>query len=448
MEYDVIIIGSGPAGYVAAIRAGQLGLKTILIEKKQIGGMCLNWGCIPTKSLIESAKFYRRLNQSSKFGIDGIDMKKVSFNWENAKKRANLIVKKLGGGISHLLKKNGVEILIGEACITSQNTVTVNNRNIEGKNMIIATGSYPKPVHKNVPKKILVELDKLFDLDQIPTHVVLTGHGPTVAEMAQFFRFIGKEVTVLLDHQFIIHDADPYLSDYLEKKLIEDQIKIIHTEQVDSYSNGHLIVGEQKVKCDIVINCNYRNGITPPSDIKIDTDDNGFIPTDDNLMTAIEGIYAIGDVNGKSYLAHAASAQGIWVINHLKGIKNSLNLKLYPLNIYTTPEIAQIGMSEAEIKNEGYAYKINEFPLSANGKALTEGLQEGLVRLISETKYGQVLGVQIIAENATDMIAEASAYMQIEGTVYDIAQTIHAHPTVSEIFMEAGFDAVDKAIHK
>ncbi|MBT3421844.1 MAG: FAD-dependent oxidoreductase, partial [Bacteroidetes bacterium] len=200
--------------------------------------------------------------------------------------------------------------------------------------------------------------------------------------------------------------------------------------------------------CDKVVNCNYRNGITPVTDIKLEINEDGFLQTDDNLQTNAARIYAIGDVNGKSYLAHAASAQGIWLINHLKGIKNTLNMKLYPLNIYTSPEIAQIGMSEAEIKEEGYEYKINEFPLTANGKSLTEGNSDGLLRLLSETKYGQVLGVQIIAEHATDMIAEASAYMQLEGTVYDIAQTIHAHPTVSEIFMEAGFDAVDQAIHK
>ena len=448
MEYDVIIIGSGPAGYVAAIRAGQVGLKTALIEKKHIGGMCLNWGCIPTKALIESGKFYHKLNQAKKFGIDGIDLQEVSFNWENAKKRANTIIKKLTGGVEYLLKKNGIEIIIGEAKITSNNSVSVNNRTIEAKNIIIATGSYPKPINANIPDDIQVQMDRLFELKEIPQNIVLTGYGPTVAEMAQFFKFSGKDVTILVNEEFIIHDADQYLSKYLERKLKEDKIKIIHVDEIGGYKNGQLLVGENKINCDKVVNCNYRNGITPVTDIKLEINEDGFLQTDDNLQTNAARIYAIGDVNGKSYLAHAASAQGIWLINHLKGIKNTLNMKLYPLNIYTSPEIAQIGMSEAEIKEEGYEYKINEFPLTANGKSLTEGNSDGLLRLLSETKYGQVLGVQIIAEHATDMIAEASAYMQLEGTVYDIAQTIHAHPTVSEIFMEAGFDAVDQAIHK
>ncbi|MFC2114619.1 dihydrolipoyl dehydrogenase [Bacteroidota bacterium] len=448
MAYDVIIIGSGPAGYVAAIRAGQVGLKAAIIEKKHIGGMCLNWGCIPTKALIESGKFYHRLSQAEKFGIDGIDQSKLKFNWVNAKKRAEGVVQKLTGGVEYLLKKNGVEIIIGEAKITSGYSVTVNNRNLDSKNIIIATGSYPGKVEGNYPEGLLVELDHLFELDSIPQKLVLTGHGPTVAEMAQFFTYIGKDVTILLSEDFIIHDADTYLSEFLHKKLIQDKINIIKGTQIEGYDKGFIHVSGQKTACDIIINCNYRNAILPPSEHKLVLNEKGFIQTDDALMTSVNGIYAIGDVNGKSYLAHAASAQGIWVINHLKGIKNTLNLKLYPLNIYTSPEIAQIGMSEAEIKQEGYEYKISEFPLSANGKALTEGNQEGQVRILSELKYGQVLGVQIIAEHATDMIAEASAYMQIEGTIYDIAQTIHAHPTVSEIFMEAGFDAVDKAIHK
>jgi dihydrolipoamide dehydrogenase len=448
MEYDVVIIGSGPAGYVAAIRAGQVGLKTAIIEKKHIGGMCLNWGCIPTKAIIESGKFYHKMKQAKKFGIDGINEKELSFNWTNAKKRANSVVKKLTSGVEYLLKKNDVEIIIGEASISDKNSISVNNRKIEAKNIIIATGSYPKNIQGQFPENLVVQMDRLFELDDIPNNVVLTGHGPTVAEMAQFCNFIGKNVTILINEDFIIHDADPYLSDYLEKKLKSEKIKIIHAEQINGYENGLLHVGDNKIKCDKIFNCNYRSGILPTSKIDIQTNDDNFIQTDENLMTNVEGIYAIGDVNGKSYLAHAASAQGIWVINHIKGIKNTLNLKNYPLNVYTSPEIAQIGLSEKEVKEEGYDYKVSEFPLSANGKALTEGNSEGLLRLISEKKYGQVLGVQIIAENATDMIAEASAYMQIEGTIYDIAQTIHAHPTVSEIFMEAGFDAVDKAIHK
>ena len=191
-----------------------------------------------------------------------------------------------------------------------------------------------------------------------------------------------------------------------------------------------------------------RRAVLIKSEIAIKLNENGFIDTDDNFETNVKGIYAVGDVNGKSYLAHIASAQGLSVVNSIKGIKTDFNFDNFPINIYTSPEMSQIGKTEQALKEEGIDYKISQFPLSANGKAQTEGQSEGLIRLLSDNKYGQVLGVQIIADHATDMIAEAAAYMQIEGTVYDVASTMHAHPTVSEIFMEAGFEAIDKAIHQ
>lgn len=448
MKYDVIIIGAGPAGYVAAIRAGQVGFKTALIEKKHVGGMCLNWGCVPTKAIIESGKFFRRLQKAEEFGISGIDQKKIVFDWEQATKRAGKIVNRLTKGIEYLLKKNGVDIIEGTAIINGKGSVSVNNRLIEGENIVIATGSYPIKVEGNVAAEDIVEIENLFSLKEIPTHLVLTGHGPTVAEMAQFFAFIGKKVTVLLSDDFIIHDCDRFLSEYLFKKLQSEKITFIKAQKIDSFEKGILKAAGGEIKCDLIINCNYRKAIVPDSKTELELTDDGFIKTDDNLQTSIAGIYAIGDVNGRSYLAHAASAQGIWVINHLKGIQNNLNLRLYPLNIYTSPEIAQIGHSQSELQEMGFEIKISEFPLTANAKALSEGNNEGLIRILSEPKYGQVLGVQIIAENATDLIAEASVYMQFEATVFDIAQTIHAHPTISEIFTEAGFDAFDKAIHK
>jgi dihydrolipoamide dehydrogenase len=196
-----------------------------------------------------------------------------------------------------------------------------------------------------------------------------------------------------------------------------------------------------------VLNASMRGAVLPPMDIDLQLD-SGFIQADDHLKTNYDNIYAVGDVNGKSYLAHAGSAQGLFVINNIKGIKGEMNLHHYPLNIYTNPEMAQIGLTEQELKSENIEYKVSEFPLSANGKALIEGYKDGSIRMLSEKKYGEVLGVQIIAPHATDMIAEAAAFMQIESTIYDVARSIHAHPTVSEIFMEAGFDAVDKAIHK
>ena len=448
MKYDVIIIGAGPAGYVSAIRAAQVGLKTALVEKKYIGGMCLNWGCIPTKSIIESAKLFDRIKDAEKFGIDGLDFNKIEFNWQKAVKRSKNIVTKLTGGIEYLLRKNEVDIIMGEAIITSPNTVTVANRNIEASNIIIATGSYPRKINKKLPESLVVDIENLYDVKELPENIVIIGHGPYSIELAQFFNLINKNVSLVSSSEGLIPKVDSFLRNFIIKKIKSDGIKLILDQEVTEFNMGFLKVGEESLKCDMILNCNHRDPVIPQSKIKIDLTDEGHIETNANFQTNQENIFAVGDNNGLSYLAHVASAQGIWVVNYLKGITNQFNLKNYPINIYTNPEMAQIGLTEQELLADKIDYKINEFPLTANGKALTEANYEGLIRLLSDKKYGQVLGVQIIASNATDMIAEASAFMQMEGTIYDVAQTIHAHPTVSEIFMEAGFDAIDKSIHK
>lgn len=447
MEYDVIIIGSGPGGYVAAIRAGQVGLKTALIEKKDIGGMCLNWGCIPSKAVIESAKYFERLKKAEEFGIDGVDLKKVKFNWDKAKKRAINISKKMTGGIEYLLVKNEIDVIKGEAKITSQNTVSVMNRSISAKNIIIATGSYPNDLGVEINEDQLMSLERLYNEPELPESVAVVGQGAVAVEMAQFFSMINKKVTLVSPSETLIPFADQFLNDYIFNRLKKDRVEIIIEANIKGYKEGKLLLQDKEVEAEKVLNASMRGGVLPASDINIELD-NGYISTDEQLKTNYDNIYAIGDVNGKSFLAHASSAQGLFAVNNIKGIKGDMNLHNYPLNIYTNPEIAQIGLTEEELQSENIKYKISEFPLSANGKALIEGYKDGNVRILSEKKYGEVLGVQIIAPHATDMIAEAAAFMQIESTVYDVSRSIHAHPTVSEIFMEAGFDAMDQAIHK
>ncbi|MBN1967764.1 MAG: dihydrolipoyl dehydrogenase [Candidatus Delongbacteria bacterium] len=448
MDYDIVVIGAGPAGYVAAIRAGQLGLKTAIIEKNVVGGMCLNWGCIPTKSIIESAKLYKRIiEDAGKFGIDGIDKKEVSFNWEKAKKRALSNVTKLTKGVGFLLKKNNVEIIEGAAKITGKNTISVSNRTIETKNIIIATGSFQEKIDIHLPDNVQVHLNKLYDHDTLPENITVVGKSSVAVELAQFFSTIGKKVNLIVDGERIMPFADTYLSDWMFKKLKKDKVNVINDAKIEGYEDGSLIVNGEKIVSDIVVNAKMRKGIMPPSELDLGVE-NGFIKVDSNFMTRIDGIYAIGDVNGLSYLAQVASAQGLNVVNNINGIKEKLDIKKIPLNMYSIPEVAQIGYTEQELKDDNIDYKISEFPMSANGKALAEGHNEGFVRILSEKKYGEVVGVQIVAPNATDLIAEAAALMQIEGTVYDLAKTVHAHPTVSEIFMEAGFEAVDHAIHK
>jgi dihydrolipoamide dehydrogenase len=448
MEYDLIIIGAGPAGYVAAIRAGQLGMKTALLEKKEVGGMCLNWGCIPTKALIESAKFYNRIKSAENLGIDGIDQSKVTFNWTNAKKRSGKIVTKLTGGVNFLLKKNGVEVIKGEARIVSPGSVSIENRLLQTKNIFIATGSYPAPLDIDLPDGKLIQVEYLLDMEELPKRIILVGHGPVTLELAQFFQLIDKEVTVISPAENVLPGVDDYLRQYILKKTRSQGIRILENSRIGSASGDMLVVNGIEVAYDVVINCSWRNGIAPPSDIDLNRDGNGFIPVDEFLQTGTEGIFAIGDVNGLSYLAHAASAQGIFAVNHVQGVPGSIDIKQCPINIYTHPEVAQIGLTEREIRDRGIEYRIGEFPMSANGKALAEDSAEGMIRILSGKKLGEVLGVQIIAANATDLIAEAAAFMSVEATVYDVARTMHAHPTVSEVFLEAGMDAADKPIHK
>ncbi|MFA6128698.1 MAG: dihydrolipoyl dehydrogenase [Bacteroidales bacterium] len=448
MEYDLIIIGAGPAGYVAAIRAGQLGMKTALLEKKEVGGMCLNWGCIPTKALIESAKFYNRIKTAENLGIDGIDQSKVVFNWTNAKKRSAKIVTKLTGGVNYLLKKNGVEVIKGEARLTSPNTVSIQNRSLEAKNIFLGTGSYPAPLEIDLPEGKLVQVEYLLDMEELPKRIVLVGHGPVTLELAQFFQLIDKEITVISPVENILPGIDDYLRQYILKKTHSQGIRIIENSKIGSADDNLLKVNDIEIPYDVVINCSWRNGIAPPTDIDLSRDSHGFIPVDEFLETKIPGIFAIGDVNGLSYLAHAASAQGIFAVNHVQGVQGNMDMKQCPINIYTHPEVAQIGLTEREIRDKGIEYRIGEFPMSANGKALAEDSADGMIRILSGKKLGEVLGVQIIAANATDLIAEAAAFMSVEATVYDVARTMHAHPTVSEVFLEAGMDAADKPIHK
>lgn len=448
MEYDIIIIGAGPAGYVAAIRAGQLGLKTALIEKKYMGGMCLSWGCIPTKSLIESARMLQQVKNATQFGVTGVQAKKLGLDWKVATDRAHGIVSKLSLGVEYLLKKSGVTILRGEAVINGPGSVTVNHQLIEAHKIIIATGSYPAPLELPVPKEIVKPIEHMMEWEQIPAHLVVFGKGAVAVELSQFFSMAGSNVTLLTSDEDFLPGIDTYLLQYVWKSLKKSGVTVVKQPAIKGYQDGMLLVNDTKLPCDVLLNASWRKAIIPQSAVSFETTDSGYLQTDMEFETSVPGIFAIGDVNGISYLAHVGSAQGIWLINHFKGIRNTFNLENYPYNLYTTPEIAQIGKTEQQLQSDGIPFKVNEFPLSANGKALAEGNAEGFIRILSEERYGQVMGVQIIANHATDMIAEAAAFMSIEGTVYDVAQTIHAHPTVSEIFMEAGFDAIDQAIHK
>ncbi|MDD3236002.1 MAG: FAD-dependent oxidoreductase [Candidatus Cloacimonetes bacterium] len=435
MIYDLIIIGSGPAGYVAAIRAGQTGLKTLVIDKKYVGGMCLNWGCIPTKSIIESAKLFKRIKiDAAEFGISGFDANSLSFDWQQAVKRSAGIVSKLSKGIEYLWKKSGVEFLQAEAKIISANEVEADKRIFSAKHIIIASGSKPKR-QEMFPEAI--ELEDFFQLSNLPEKPLLYGRGATILEFAQFFAMLGKKPTIISSALPLIPKLDGYLDTYIMRKLKKDKIPIYPQNEVRLDKAG-LHHGDSIIEYDAVINCSLREAVFIDSDIPIDHED-AYIKTNARYQTNIPNIFAAGDVNGISYMAHAASAQGNSIVDFINGVEND-TFPPYPINIYSEPEIAQLGLTEQELKTQKIEYQIKEMSLNANGKALAEGASEGFIRLLFETKYRQVLGVQIVAVNATDLISEAGVLMELEGTVFDLARTVHAHPTVAEVFMDVAKD--------
>lgn len=433
MIYDLIIIGSGPAGYVAAIKAGQRGLKTLVIDKKYVGGMCLNWGCIPTKSILESAKMLQKVRSAADFGISGIDTATLSFDWQQAVKRTQQIVSKLSRGIEFLWKKNGVEFLKAEAKILSPTQVEADKRVFETKNILIATGSRPAPRQDFVEA---LNLEELYSLESLPEKPLLVGRGANLVELAQFFNMIGKEPIILADELPLMPSLDSYLESFIQKKLKKDKIPLIPIAEA-TIKDKSIVFKDKEYPFDMAINVSFRDAVLPETVPDI-TLEKGFIKTDRFHQSSIPGIYAAGDVNGKSYLAHAASAQALEVIDTIMKVDLPQEERAFPLNIYSEPEMAQIGMTEEQIKAAGIDYKVNQYSLNANGKALAEGTSEGFIRILYETKYHEVLGVQMVSEHATDLISEAGILMELEGTTFDLARTIHAHPTVAEVYMDAG----------
>jgi dihydrolipoamide dehydrogenase len=331
---------------------------------------------------------------------------------------------------------------MGSAEIVSANMVSVNNRGIKTDSIIIATGS--KPAQLSLNKNNILQIESLLLEKEIPQKLAIMGSGAVAVELSQLFRMIDRNVSLLTGPDKLVPNLDSQIENFLIDKFKKEKIDIVKNFELKD--KGILIDGKV-VEFDLIINASLRQAILPTGSLALNLD-KGFIQTDAKLQTSIPGIYAVGDVNGKSFFAHSASAQGLAVVNHLQGIRGEIDLNKYPINIYTHPEIAQLGKTEETLRTENIDFEISEFPLTANGKAMAEGDTEGFLRILFEKKYGEVLGVQIVAAHATDLISEASAALQIEATVFDVAKTVHAHPTVSEVFMEAGLSAVGEPIHK
>jgi dihydrolipoamide dehydrogenase len=450
-KYDIAILGSGPGGYVAALKAAQMKKSVALIEKENIGGMCLNWGCIPSKSLLKSAKVYDSIIKSKEFGIDGIEKDKITLNWKSMKDRAFKVVDKLTSGVKFLLDKNGVQIYKGFGKVVDKNKIAVENEIIEFENLIIATGSaYENPFISDksyTPKNI-------YSLEKLPSSLAIAGGGLIGVEFAFLFSSLGVNVTLFEAKDRLIPFMDNDIITFTERMLKKKKVKIFLQSEVKNFENSEIIFesnGEtKKEKAEVLLSAARRkaslHGLEFLLENGLRTED-GYIKTDLRCRTSLPNVYAIGDVNGLWMLAHVASVEAATAVETINGGGSDLNYEMMPVCLYSDPEISCAGITEQTALKKGFLVETGKFPLSANGKALAEGQSEGFVKIVSDKKYGEILGVHIVADNATDLIGESVLAMQMEGTVYDIASVVHAHPTFSETILEATLKGLGKPLH-
>jgi dihydrolipoamide dehydrogenase len=455
-EFDILIIGGGPGGYVAAIKGAQLGAKVGLIEKEAIGGVCLNWGCIPTKAMLKSAKVYKMMKNSESYGITITDSSTIKANLPMIVKRKDDVVKKLTGGVKTLLKKNGVTVFDGFAEVMSPKSVKVNDQLLSTKHLILATGASPiippiPGVKEALESQKIVTSKEILALQEIPKSLVIIGGGVIGIEFATMFSALGSKVTIIERLEGILMNIDEEIRIAYTKILKKENIDILTSSTVVGINNSQVIYekdgNQYQVDADkILMSVGMKPNTKGIEKLNLEMNKSGVV-VNDYMETSTRGIYAIGDLNGKMMLAHVASAQGIVAVENIMGKPSKIDYRRVPAGIYGSPEIAYVGYTEQELKRDGKKYKSSKFPISANGKALAEGESEGFVKVLIDPKYGEILGMHILAQNATDIIAEAVVTMELEGTVHEVAKAIHPHPTLSEIMMEVAHGAVSKPIH-
>ncbi|PWD98556.1 dihydrolipoyl dehydrogenase [Marinilabilia rubra] len=462
MNYDLIVIGSGPGGYVAAIRASQLGMKVGIVEKAEIGGVCLNWGCIPTKSLLKSAQVFEYLNHAQDYGIsiDG----KATADFSAMIKRSRDVAAGMSKGVQFLFKKNKIEVIEGTGKLTKDKKVEVTKsggkkETVEAKNVILATGARSRQL-PNLPQdgKKIIGYRKALSLDKQPETMVVVGSGAIGSEFAYFYNSIGTKVTLVEYLDNVVPLEDEEVSKQLGRSFKKSGIKVMTGSEVTSVDTTgdkvKVVVktkkGEETIEADIVLSA---VGIAPNiEDIGLEEAgvevEKGRVKVDEYYQTTAKNVYAIGDIVPGQALAHVASAEGILCVEKIAGMEvEPLNYSNIPACTYTTPEVASVGMSEKAAKEAGYELKVGKFPFSASGKASAAGQKEGFVKLIFDDKYGEVLGAHMIGANVTEIIAEIVAARKLETTGHEIIKTVHPHPTMSEAVMEAAAAAYDEVIH-
>jgi dihydrolipoamide dehydrogenase len=460
MNFDLIILGSGPGGYVAAIRASQLGMNVAVIEKAEIGGICLNWGCIPTKALLKSASVLKNAKEAKKFGVD---LENISHDFGKIIARSRQVAGQMSKGVEFLFKKNNVTVFSGFGKFIEKNTIEIENNNeksqISAKNIIIATGAKSRQLSNlKIDGKKIIGYREALTLEKQPDSMLVIGSGAIGTELAFFYASLGTKVTIveLLPTVVPLEDQDTSLE--IEASLKKARIKVYTKSLVESVDIkgdkclSTIKIGDktEQIESEIVLSA---VGISPNTEniglenLGIITE-KGYIKVDDFYRTNIENIYAIGDVIPTIALAHVASAEAITCVEKIAGLDvHKLNYRQVPSGIFTDPEVGSVGLTETKALELGYSLKIGKFPMSALGKATAIGERNGFVKLIFDAKEDVLLGAHIVGHSATDMIAELVVAMKTKATSHDILKSIHPHPTISEAIMEAAAAANNEAIH-
>lgn len=455
-QYDVAVLGGGPGGYEAAIRCGQLGLRTVLIESEHLGGTCLNHGCIPTKALLACAEVYESALHASAFGVS---TGTVALDYGKCTAYKDTIVTKLRSGIAALENAHGVALEYGYGTLANPHTIQLDTgKEITAGNIILAAGSVPsKPPIPGIDSDHVLTSNELLALKTLPDSIIIIGGGVIGVEFAELFASLGRQVTILEMMPSLLTGTDPQIVSLLSTHLEEKGITI-HTDakvltiqggscaSVTYQWNGH----EETLSASC---CLISTGRKPATgDLGLEAlgirMSNGFVEVDETLCTSVPNIYAVGDITGKVQLAHVASAQGICAASNCAGKLKKMRYDIIPSCIYTNPEIASVGITETKARETGRNYKTGTFPLSGNGKAMILGQTNGLAKIISDAQTGELLGAQIMAPRAADMIAEIAAVMRCEGTIEELEDTIHPHPSVSEIISEAALDTEGLSLNK
>ncbi len=455
-KFEITVIGGGPGGYVAAIHAAQLGKKVALIEAREVGGTCLNRGCIPTKAYLHSAEVYKAVKEAEAFGIH---TENTSFDFKAIHERKNKIVSTLTGGVGNLLKANGVKVYNGLASFRDRYIVDIAMKDgskdaIESDKYIIATGSVPAvPPIPGIKNALVVTSDEALDFEEVPESIVIVGGGVIGVEIASYLREFGSKVTIveMLDKILppVDDEASTLLRGLMESRGIDIKTSAKITEITETgvkYEKDGKVEELTAAKVLVAIGRRPNSKDLKPENAGILTE-RGFVPVDGRLQTNIEGIYAIGDVTPVATLAHTASAQGMVAAENAAGSVKVMDYTVVPACIYTTPEIACVGLTEKQAIETGKKLKIGRFNPAGNGKSLVMGETDGLIKIITDADNGEILGATLMCARATDMISELGLAIKLESDIEEVADLIHPHPTVSEVIMEAAHDVHGMCVH-